>query len=191
MSLLEQFHALVKIDSEDLWRQEFCRIGKTMGFDYSLLAIVPKPDVKFEEAFVCSDYPTDWLKTYYQNNLAYVDPTVAHCINHTKPLVWSPDIFASPEQKQMYEEASGYGIRSGLSLPIHGPRGELGILCFVNDQQPSKHFERGLAEQLPALSLLRDIAFDSGINFAFGAGNNDIVVAEPICGLHEKNPKGL
>ncbi|MGL5633080.1 MAG: autoinducer binding domain-containing protein [Azovibrio sp.] len=166
MSLIERFHALVKIDSEALWRQELFRIGKDLGFDYSLLAIVPKPGMKLEEAFMCSDYPSDWRRTYDQNNLAYVDPTVAHCINRTAPLVWSPDIFASLEQKQMYEEASGYGIRSGLSLPIHGPKGELGILCFVNDQQPGKHFKRDLIEQLPALSLLRDIAFESGIGFA-------------------------
>lgn len=191
MSLLERFHTLLEIDSEDLWRQEFCRIGKTMGFDYSLLAILPKPDMEFEEAFVCSDYPSDWLKTYYQKNLAYVDPTVAHCINRTGPLVWSHDIFVSQEQKQMYEESCGYGIRSGISLPIHGPKGELGILCLINDQQPGKHLKRDLAEQLPAFSLLRDIAFESAINFAFSAENNDIVVTESICALYNKDPKGL
>lgn len=169
MSLIEQFHALAEIDTEDLWRQEFHRISKTMGFDYSLLAIVPKPGMKFEEAFMCSDYPSTWRKTYDQNNMAYVDPTVAHCVSRTSPLIWSPETFASQEQKQMYEEACSYGIRSGLTLPIHGPKGELGIVCFVNDQQPSKDFERGLAEQLPALSLLRDIAFESGINFALPA----------------------
>lgn len=172
MSLIEQFHALAEIDTEDLWRQEFHRISKTMGFDYSLLAMIPTPGMKYEEAFICSDYPADWIRTYIENNLAHVDPTVAHCIHRTGPLIWSPDTFASPKQKEMYEEACGYGIRSGLSLPIHGPKGELGIVCFVNDQQPSKHFERGLAEQLPALSLLRDIAFESVINFALPASSS-------------------
>lgn len=70
----------------------------------------------------------------------------------------------------MYEEACAFGLRSGLTLPIHGPKGELGILCFVNDHQPGKHFKRDLAEQLPALSLLRDVVFDTGIDFALPAG---------------------
>lgn len=166
MSLLEQFHALVEIDSEAMWREELFRIGKTLGFDNILLAIVPKPGMKLEEAFMCSNYPSDWRTVYDQNSMAYVDPTVAHCINRTTSLVWSPDIFLNPAQQEMYEEASSYGLRSGLTLPIHGPKGELGILCFVNDQQPDKRFERDMAQQLPALSLLRDIVFDSGIDFA-------------------------
>lgn len=169
MSLIEQFHALVGIDREDMWREEFHRIGKAMGFDYSVLVMLPKPSMKLDEAFICSDYPADWIKTYIETNMVSVDPTVAHCTHRTGPLIWSPDTFVSPEQKQMYEEACGYGIRSGLTLPIHGPKGELGIVCFVNDQQPSKRFARDLAEQLPALSLLRDIAFESGTKFALPA----------------------
>lgn len=169
MSLLERFHALMEIDSEILWRQELFRIGQDLGFDCTLLAIVPKPGMRLEDAFMCSDYPSDWRKNYDLKNMAYVDPTVAHCINRTTSLVWSPEIFLNPEQKQMYEEASGYGLRSGLTLPIHGPKGELGILCFANDRQPGKPFELDLAEQLPALSLLRDVVFDSGIDFALPA----------------------
>lgn len=31
----------------------------------------------------------------------------------------------------MHEEACGYGVKSGVTLPIHGTKGELGIVCFV------------------------------------------------------------
>lgn len=169
MSLLERFHALMEIDTEDAWCQELFGIGKALGFDYSLLAIVPKPGMKLEDAFLRSNYAPDWRTNYDRQNLAYVDPTVAHCISRTTSLVWSPEIFRSLEQKHMYEEACSFGLRSGVTLPIHGPKGELGILCFVNDQQPGKQFKRDLAEQLPALSLLRDLVFDSGIDFALPA----------------------
>jgi LuxR family transcriptional regulator, quorum-sensing system regulator LasR len=166
MSLLERFHTLMELDTEDAWCRELFGIGKELGFDYSLLAIVPKPGMKLENAFLRSNYATDWRSNYDQLNLAYVDPTVAHCVSRTTSLVWSPDIFRNLAQKQMYEEACRFGLRSGVTLPIHGPKGELGILCFVNDQQPGKQFQRDLAEQLPALSLLRDVVFDTGIDFA-------------------------
>lgn len=166
MSLLERFHTLVEIDSEALWRQELFRIGKDLGFDCSLLAIMPKPGMSFEEAFICTNYPNEWMQTYAKEKMAYVDPTISHSVSRTTSLIWSPDIFLNTAQKHLYEEASGHGLRSGLTLPIHGPKGELGILCFANDRQPGKAFERDLAEQLPAFSLLRDVVFDSGIDFA-------------------------
>jgi LuxR family quorum-sensing transcriptional regulator LasR len=75
----------------------------------------------------------------------------------------------------MYEEASGYGLRSGVTLPMHGPKGELGILCFVNDAKPSKQFERDAGHVLPELSLLRDVAFQSGADFALmGLGSDGV-----------------
>lgn len=166
MSLIERFQGLMELDTEDAWCQELFRIGREMGFDYSLLAIVPKPGMKLEEAFLRSNYAADWRTAYDKSNLAYVDPTVAHCIARTTSLVWSPDIFRTQDQKQMYEEACAFGLRSGVTLPIHGPKGELGILCFVNDQQPGKHFRTDLAEQLPAMSLLRDVVFETGMDFA-------------------------
>lgn len=169
MSLLERFQPLMEPESEDTWCQELFKIGKELGFDYSLLAIIPKPGMKLENAYLRSNYASDWRQIYDQQNMAYIDPTVAHCLTRTTSLVWSPDIFCSLPQQQMYEEACGYGLRSGLTLPMHGPKGELGILCFVNDRQPGKDFQRDVAEYLPAMSLLRDIVFDTGIDFALPA----------------------
>jgi len=166
MSLIERFHSLMELDNEEAWGQSLFRIGNDLGFEHTLLAIVPQPGMRLEDAFLRSNYASNWRSTYDQQNLAYVDPTVAHCISRTTSLTWSPDIFKSPAQRHMYEEACGYGLRSGVTLPIHGPKGELGILCFVSDQQPGRTFNRDLAAHLPALSLLRDIVFDTGIDFA-------------------------
>lgn len=169
MSVIERFHGLMEFDTEDAWCQELFRIGKEMGFDYSLLAIVPKFGMKLEQAFLRSNYADDWRTAYDKGNLAYIDPTVAHCITRTTSLVWSPDTFHTLEQKRMYEEACIFGLRSGVTLPIHGPKGELGILCFVNDHQPGKQFRKDLAEQLPSMSLLRDVVYETGMAFALSS----------------------
>jgi len=75
-------------------------------------------------------------------------------------------MFFSKSQKGMYEEACSYGIRSGLTLPFHGANGELGILCFVNDLQPGARFRNEALRNIPALSLLRDFAFEASLKFA-------------------------
>ncbi len=169
MSVFERFHELLAQPDEQAWCQTLFRMGKDLGFEHTLLALVPKPGMPLEQAFLRSNYATAWREVYDRQNMAYRDPTVAHCLQRTTSLVWSPEIFQTAEQKGMYEEACAFGLRSGVTLPIHGPRGEVGILCFVNDARPGNAFRRDLQMQLPALSLLRDVVFESGAGFAAGA----------------------
>jgi len=165
MTLFERYDRLRDKDSERAWREVFFEIGHSMGFEKTLLAIVPRPGMKLDQAFLCSNYDQRWRADYDKQGLAYIDPTVSHCLTQNVPLIWSPNIFRTTAQKQMYEEACGYGLRSGVTLPIHGAKGELGILCFVNDSKPGKQFQRDLAFKLPGISLLRDIAFDTVLPF--------------------------
>jgi LuxR family transcriptional regulator, quorum-sensing system regulator LasR len=165
MPLIERFSRLMHPDTEAEWCNELFHLGNHLGFERTLVALVVKPAQKLEDAFLRSNYAPEWRDNYDRNKLAYYDPTVAHCIAKNTSLLWSPDIFLSREQKQMYEAASSYGLRSGVTLPIHGPKGELGILCFVNDRYPGKAFRKDLDKILPDLSLLRDVVFDTGLSF--------------------------
>ena len=165
MPSTERFSRLMHSNTEAEWCNELFQLGNQLGFDRTLVALIVKPAQKLEDAFLRSNYAPEWRDTYDRHKLAYCDPTVAHCIAKNTSLLWSPEIFANREQKQMYETASGYGLRSGVTLPIHGPKGELGILCFVNDRYPGKVFRKDLDHVLPDLSLLRDIVFDTGVGF--------------------------
>jgi len=166
MRISESFQQLLRVDQESAWCDALFDFGRGLGFDQCLVAIVPKPGMGLEQAYLRSNYPTDWRSFYDAQQLVHVDPTVAHCVAHSTSLIWSPGLFRSNPQQVMYEEASGYGLRSGVTLPMHGPKGELGILCFVNDAKPSKQFDRDVGQVLPELSLLRDMAFQSGVDFA-------------------------
>ncbi len=187
MRISESFQQLLRVDQESAWCDALFNFGSTLGFDRCLVAIVPKPGMGLEQAYLRSNYPGDWRSFYDAEGLVHVDPTVAHCVSHSTSLIWSPGLFRSSKQQVMYEEASGYGLRSGVTLPMHGPRGELGILCFVNDAKPSRQFDQDVAQVLPELSLLRDVAFQSGIDFALmGAapdGTLDLVRPAPLPSL--------
>lgn len=166
MKSLEYFMELLNLKTQENWSRELFDIAQGMGFDRTLLAIVPKPGMKLEQAFVCSNYADEWRSKYNNGSFAYIDPTVKHCIARVTPLAWSPDVFCSQQQKQMYEEASAYGLRSGVTLPVHGPKNELGMLCFVSDVCPDQNFVRHLKQVVPQLSLLRDIVLESAMRFA-------------------------
>ena len=157
---------LISINNEDAWCASLFKIGRKLGFDYCLIALVPHAGIPLTHAFLRSNYPGNWRDFYDSNELLHIDPTVNHSLQNTTSLFWSPGLFKTRQQQSMYEEASHHGLRSGVTLPIHGPRGSVGLLCLANDAKPSREFNRTVNALLPHLSLLRDVVFQTGIDFA-------------------------
>lgn len=159
--LMTLFHA----EDEDGWSDVLYGLGREHGFDQVLYGVVPSKHTKLESAFLKSNYSATWRAHYDAARLAYIDPTVGHCLNSSMAVVWQPDTFQTAPQQAMYEEACSHGIRSGVTLPVHGPDGEFGVLSFVNDRRPNASFAREVEAQLPTLSLIRDYAFASSLKF--------------------------
>ena len=121
MRISESFQQLLRVDQESVWCDALFALGHRLGFDRCLVAIVPKRGMSLEQAYLRSNYPDGWRSFYDAEKLVHVDPTVAHCVAHSTSLVWSPGLFRSGPQRVMYEEASAHGLRSGVTLPMHGP----------------------------------------------------------------------
>lgn len=167
MESVELFSQLLCCNSAAAWRNLVFKLGSDRGYEQILLAIFPdhQTPVEAEFAFLHSNYSTVWRNKYDADKLWHIDPTVAHCINKTIPLIWSPDIFSARPQKKLYEEACSYGLCAGVTLPIHGAKGEFGILCFATDTKPDTHFLRQACRMLPELSCFRDFIFESSLQF--------------------------
>jgi LuxR family transcriptional regulator, quorum-sensing system regulator LasR len=161
LHFIEQMSPLVDAPDEATWFGEIAHLTDTWGFERLLIAMVPRPGIRLEDAYIRSTYAPDWRRTYDEQGMVHIDPIVVHCVTRTTPLVWSPEIFTTRAQQSMYEEASGYGLRAGLTLPIHGPNQETGMLCVVNDSSPNDTFWQHLNAALPNLLLLRDLLVDS------------------------------
>ena len=160
-----QLMTLLKSNNENGWRSALFALAHDQGFDAVLYGAVGSKHVKLETAFLQSNYAPAWRSRYDADKLAYVDPTVSHCLVSALPIVWEPDTFYSPSQRALYEEACGYGIRSGITFPIHGPNGEFGVVSFASDAPPNSEFDTMIGQMMPALSLIRDYAFESSLQF--------------------------
>lgn len=147
------------------WSELLFRLARAQGFDRVLYGVMNSRHSRFGSAFLRSNYSSEWRERYDRNGFASLDPTVGHCLTSSLPIVWEPAIFSQPAQRAMYEEARNYGIRSGVSLPVHGPRGEVGLLSFASDAEPDDAFRRSMAKVLPGLCLIRDYAFASSAKF--------------------------
>lgn len=156
-----QFESLTNARSKEEVVALIKQAVKSLGFDHTLLAVIPNPKVQDSGIFLHSNYPDTWRKYYDEKNLRLMDPTVAYCFKSISPFIWMPESFQTDEQKTLYEEASSFGLRAGVTLPIHGLAGEVGMLTCVRDELPSDKFLQDLNNKLSELTLLRDVAYDA------------------------------
>lgn len=156
---------LLKSESESGWQSALFSLAHSQGFDQVLFGAVGSKHAKLESAFLHSNYSAAWRHRYDADRLAYVDPTVAHCLSSSLPIVWEPDTFRSPAQRDLYEQACAHGLRSGITFPIHGPSGEFGCISFASDASAGGDFGDTIGDLMPALSLIRDYAFESALKF--------------------------
>jgi len=147
---------------EETWFNAVAHLVDTWGFDRVLVAMLPRPGMRLEDAYSRSTYSPAWRRIYDEQGLAHIDPTVSHCLTRSTPLVWSPELFATRAQRALYEGACLHGLRSGVSLPIHGPNQEAGMLCVANNVNPTDPFWLQIDNLLPDLVLLRDLVIDTG-----------------------------
>ena len=167
MNSLEKFSGLLNHKTIDGWRNHVFKFGREFGFEQACLAILPDPNapVEAEYAFQQSNYAPEWLNKYIAEQLHLIDPTFQHCLRKSIPQIWSPRIFSEGKPKELYEEACSFGLKSGVSLPIHGAKGEMGLLCLVSDSRPDNRFQQHATHYLSELSCLRDYVFESSLRY--------------------------
>ncbi len=108
-----------------------------LGFDRFLYgARLPTSLIK-PYIITISGYPDEWRTRYGCAGYISIDPTIAHCANHSTPLSW--DKIAQLEKEdslvsQFMEEARDFGLKSGVSLPVHSPHGESAMLSLASSK---------------------------------------------------------
>lgn len=78
--------------------------------------------------------PEDWVKHYAANRYQAIDPVLQQVPNRRMPFFWS-DLFTeaklSAKQRLLLEESREFGMKGGLSIPVHGPCGESYVISLA------------------------------------------------------------
>lgn len=78
--------------------------------------------------FLASCYPKDWLKHYAARGYGADDPTYRSVAARRGPVAWNEFDKALPisrRERTVMDEAAEAGLRTGVSIPLHGPNGEV------------------------------------------------------------------
>lgn len=148
----ETFEGLLTVSTLGAWRREVERLIQDLGFDVFLYG--SRPVRGSDDYVVVSTYPDAWRDYYDAESLVRHDPTVRHCSVSLLPLVWSAELFRSESERRLYGEAGVYGLRSGISIPMRGVRGETAMISLASESAPADAQRVQIRKLLPAVQLL-------------------------------------
>lgn len=89
-----------------------------------------------------TDYPVEWQNIYLHKCYTVIDPVVTTAKRSMKMFAWSAEDQAvrrgSREIKQFYSEATDFGIRSGVSIPIGTSYGRTAMITLASDRRQAE-----------------------------------------------------
>ena len=83
-----------------------------------------------------SNVRSAWIDHYVEQELGEDDPLIKECMSSRLPIRWNENFHAngrSPGEARIFTDAIDFGIRHGMTVPVHGPGGELGIMSLYSD----------------------------------------------------------
>ena len=98
-------------------------------------------------------YPDGWKLHYAERRLHMRDPTLLRVSRSIAPVDWSR-LAGDPDQQEIARQASDFGIpERGLTLPVRGPLGDVGLLSVSSSASPEE-WAKLSAHGLPRLQSL-------------------------------------
>ncbi len=80
-------------------------------------------------------YPDEWVKIYLENQYMVKDAITQHGFFTRNPFLWKSVRHGhtiKENQKLILDQASEFGLDDGISVPVHGPMGELYMMGLAS-----------------------------------------------------------
>ncbi len=161
MLLMDECIELLDAMDAHAWFHTLVGAAHKLGYNRVLYALKPNKETQNSSASIMSNFPADWRSRYDKENYSLIDPTVTHSFSSSLPVHWHETLYTSVPQKSFAEEARLAGLSQGLTLPIHGPQGQVGMLSLSCQAMPKTEYMQTLQNSMCAATMLRDYAVTS------------------------------
>jgi DNA-binding CsgD family transcriptional regulator len=96
---------------------------RSRGFDRFAYLIINPPDGPHEPLYIGS-YPEEWAEHYRLRDYVNIDPVMSAATATIAPFAWKELYAFHPSEsrpRRMLDEAGEFGLRNGMTIPVHGP----------------------------------------------------------------------
>lgn len=144
--------ALSRAGSIDEIHEQCTGLSDMAGFDlFQYGAIIPTTFTD-SKVIIISGYPPEWLGHYIEQGYLSIDPIVTHCRNNLLAIDWEQTKPMEKECKTIRKfmgESREFGLKSGISFPVHSPTGEIAILSLASSNKGSDKTKSFINKSIP------------------------------------------
>ncbi|TPP05036.1 autoinducer-binding transcriptional regulator TraR [Rhizobium glycinendophyticum] len=124
---------------ENILKSALGHLAEQAGFSgYAYLYIQPGHTV------AASNYAPEWRGLYFKRKFDALDPIVNRAKSLKQAFAWSGEQERkrlSKEEREFFDRAADFGIRSGITIPIRGSNGSTSMFTLASDMT-TIHLER-------------------------------------------------
>lgn len=140
MNIMEFIEEANKCETKDALFRLFSAAMRQFGYEriaYGALSSHDQFKTNLPEPALVLNYPDDWVRHYFEKQYQKVDPVVRFTPSIRKLYLWKDlkDLVQlSRPQLKLLKESRDAGLRSGLSVPLHGPFGETFVISLATEE---------------------------------------------------------
>ena len=132
---------LETLTTEQALKHKFDQTFSKLGFNaFTYLGLKTDPadpgKPQPSDVIFLSNVRAGWIDHYLEQELGEDDLLIKECFTGRLPIRWNEAYRANTRSKResrIFTEAVDFGIRHGITVPVHGPGGELGIMSLYSD----------------------------------------------------------
>ncbi|PJG57975.1 LuxR family transcriptional regulator [Aeromonas cavernicola] len=162
--LFEYLEHFTSVTDGDQLARLIGRFTIDMGYDYYGFTLIIPMSMQRPKVVLFNQCPLSWVQIYTDNNMLACDPIIQLARKQTLPIYWNRlDERARCLQKNSLDVmglAAEFGLRNGVSFPLHGAGGEKGILSFITAERASSDL---LLDSSPILSWMSNYIFEAAV----------------------------
>ncbi len=100
-----------------------------------------------EDSYWISSFPEEWIELYQRRRYCRVDPSLTVAPKTMEAMLW-PTANQDPDILAFYDHAGEYGVKHGVTIPVHGPGAMVGLLtlCCPDARRNTAAWYEGGAE---------------------------------------------
>ena len=132
--LSDAYDALQRARGSDELLAEMQKFARSLGFDkFAYVLAINTPSYKPQQ-YILNGYPAAWVERYTSGDYFKIDPIVRHAARSNLPAIWDEEMFHDGKAQEFWEEATTFGLHTGLSFSVHDQPGVNGIFSLARDQ---------------------------------------------------------